>query len=171
MTVTAEMDNEDIAMGMSPERDSPPPSVPPASSSPTIRSTQPVTRVDQIWQQQAQYNQEHHQRHQDGSGPPTQSHPPPSSASASQSSRSSSASPSHQAMISEVYDDSVLERIPAIDEVEEVMSDLQILEKSSKKLQMSFWRPVPDELANKMHRLFEGLKVVTENQEGVYTNG
>ena len=67
-------------------------------------------------------------------------------------------------MISEVYDDLVLERMPAIDEVEEVMSDLQILEKSSKKLQMSFWRPVLDELVNKMHWLFEGLKVVMENQ-------
>jgi hypothetical protein len=166
----AEMDNEDIAMGISPERESPPPSIPPASSSPTIRSAQPVTRADQIRQQQAQYNREHHQRHQDGS-PPTQTHPPPSSASASQSSRSSSESPPHQATISEVYDDSVLERMPSIDEVEEVMSDLQVLEKSSKKLQSSFWRPVPDVLTNKMHRLFEGLKVVMENQEGVYTNG
>ena len=61
--------------------------------------------------------------------------------------------------------------MPAIDEVEEVMSDLQVLEKSSKKLQSSFWRPVPDVLTNKMHRLFEGLKVVMENQEVVYTNG
>ena len=66
-------------------------------------------------------------------------------------------------MISEVYDDSAVERRPAIDEVEEVMSDSQILENSSKKLQTSFWRPMPDVLTNKMHRLFEGLKVVIEN--------
>jgi hypothetical protein len=97
-----------------------------------------------------------------------QSLPPPSSASASQSSRSSSESPPHQATITEVYDDSVL---PPIDEVKEALSDLQMLEKSSKKLQESFWRPVPDVLTSKMHRIFEGLKVVMENQEGVYTNG
>ena len=170
MTMTAEMDNEDIAMGISPERESPPSSVPPALSSPTIMSAQLMTRADQIRPQHAKYHQEHHQRHQDGS-PPTRTHPPPSSASASQSSRSSSESPPHQATISEVYDDSVLERMPTIDEVEEAMSDLQILENSSKKLQSSFWKPVPDVLTNKMHRLFEGLRVVMENQEGVYTNG
>lgn len=58
--------------------------------------------------------------------------------------------------------------MPSIDEVAEELSDLQMLEKCTKQLQASFWRPVPDVLTNKMHRILEGLRVVMENQEGVY---
>ena len=60
--------------------------------------------------------------------------------------------------------------MPSIDEVMEDLSDLQFLEKSTKKLQASFWRPVPEALTSKMHRILEGLRVVMENQEGVYYN-
>ena len=60
--------------------------------------------------------------------------------------------------------------MPSIDEVMEELSDLQLLEKSTKQLQASFWRPVPEVLTNKMHRILEGLRVVMENQEGVYYN-
>jgi len=58
----------------------------------------------------------------------------------------------------------------SIDEVMEELSDLQLLEKSTKQLQASFWRPVPEVLTSKMHRILEGLRVVMENQEGVYYN-
>ena len=160
--MTTELDNEDVTMGINPERESPPPSVPPASQSPTIRSAQPLSRADQIRQQQAQY-----QRQQ--KSPP----PPPSSASVSisESSRSPSVSPPHQATISEIYEDqpaSGIGTMPSIDEVAEELSDLQLLDKSTKQLQASFWRPVPDALTNKMHGILENLRVVVENQEGVY---
>ena len=58
--------------------------------------------------------------------------------------------------------------MPSIDEVAEELSDLQLLDKSTKQLQASFWRPVPDFLTNKMHGILENLRVVMENQEGVY---
>ena len=58
--------------------------------------------------------------------------------------------------------------MPPIDELVEEISDLQLLDKSAKRLQASFWRPVPDVLTNKMHGILEGLKVVMENKEGVY---
>ena len=156
-------------MGISPERElSPPPSIPPTSKSPTIRNAQPTTRAEQIRQQQAQYHQERQQ--QQGS------QPPPSlstSASVSQSSGSSSGSPPRQATISEVDDDQPevgTGMMPSIDEVMEELSDLQLLEKSTKQLQASFWRPVPEILTSKMHKILEGLRVVMENQEGVYYN-
>lgn len=60
--------------------------------------------------------------------------------------------------------------MPSIDEVVEELSDLQILENSTKQLQASFWRPVPAALTAKMHKILEGLRVVMENQEGVYYN-
>ena len=79
--MTAELGNEDVTMGISPERESPPPSIPPASKSPTITSAQPVTRADRILQQQAQYQREHQQRQRQRS--PQTSQPPSSSASPS----------------------------------------------------------------------------------------
>jgi hypothetical protein len=161
--MTVEMDNEDISMGISPERESPPPSVPPASKSPTIRSAQPVTRADQIRQQQAQYQRKH--QHQQRS-PPTPL-PPPSPGSPQSS---EAASPPHQleATISEIREDQLDTLMPSMEAVAEEMSDLQLLDKSSKRLQESFWRPIPDTLTNKMHGILEGLRVVMENQEGVY---
>ena len=169
LTITGELDQEDVTMGISPERElSPPPSIPPTSKSPTIRNAQPTTRAEQIRQQQAQYHQERQQ--QQGS------QPPPSlstSASVSQSSGSSSGSPPRQATISEVDDDQPdvgTGMMPSIDEVMEELSDLQLLEKSTKQLQASFWRPVPEILTSKMHKILEGLRVVMENQEGVYYN-
>lgn len=158
-------------MGISPERESPPPSIPPASRSPTIRNAQPMSRAEQIRQQQAQYHREHQQ--QQMSPPPPQPPPSPSAASIPESSRSPPASPPHQATISEVTEDKLemaTATMPSIDEVVEELSDLQLLEKSTKRLQASFWRPVPDILANKMHRILEGLRVVMEHQEGVYYN-
>jgi hypothetical protein len=56
----------------------------------------------------------------------------------------------------------------SIDEVAEELSDLQLLDRSTKKQQASFWRPVPDVLTNKMHKILESIRVVVENQEGVY---
>lgn len=167
LTITAELDQEDVAMGVSPERGSPPPSVPPASKSPTIRNAQPITRAEQIRQQQAQYQREHQGQKRSPSSQP------PSSSSVSESSRSSSLSPPHQATIFEVNEDQPeagTGNMPSIDEVMEDLSDLQFLEKSTKKLQASFWRPVPEALTSKMHRILEGLRVVMENQEGVYYN-
>ena len=163
--MTTELDNEDLAMGLSPEVGSPPPSIPPASKSPTIRGAKPVSRADQVRQQQAQYRRD---REQDRSSPPTP-HPPPSSSISVQSSRSSSSSvsPPHQATISEIYEDN-LGTMRSIDELVEEISDLQLLDKSTKRLQASFWRPVPDALTNKMHGILEGLRVVMENKEGVY---
>ena len=58
--------------------------------------------------------------------------------------------------------------MPSFDEVAEELSDLQLLDKSTKQLQASFWRPAPDVLTNKMHRILENIRVVTENQEGLY---
>ena len=166
ITITAELDQEDIARGFSPGRESPPPFVPPASQSPTIRNAQPITRAEQIRQQQAQYHREHQQ--QRGSSPLSQ---PPSSLSASETSRSSSASPPQKATISEINEETLeAGALPSIDEVTEELSDLQLLEKSTKDLQASFWRPVPEVLTSKMHRILEGLRVVMENQEGVYYN-
>lgn len=167
--MTTELDNEDVAMGVSPERESPPPSIPPASKSPTIRNAKPVSRADQIRQQQAQYHQENQQQQQQRSP----SHPPPSSISASisESTRSSSISPPHQATISEIYEDQPEEEgvlMPSIDEVAEELLDLQLLDKSTKKLQASFWRPIPDDLTSKMDKILKNFKVVMENQEGVY---
>jgi hypothetical protein len=153
LAIVTELDKEDVAMGISPERESPPPSIPPALQSPTLKNAQPMSRAEQIRQQQAQYHQEHQ-----GSQPST---------SASESSRSASSSPPHQATISEVVDDQP-ETMSRIDEVTEELSDLQLLEKSMKQLQASFWRPVPGVLTTKMHKILEGLQVVMENQEGVY---
>lgn len=172
--LTAELDNEDVATGISPERESPPPSIPPASKSPTIRSAEPVTRANQIRQQQAQYQREHQRQQR---SPPTPQPPPSSSASVSASasppefSRDSSASPPHQATISEFREDQTetgIGTMPSIDEVAEELSDVKMLDKCIEQLKASFWRQVPDVLTNKMHRIFEGLKVVMENQEGVY---
>lgn len=168
LAITTELDNEDVALGISPERESPPPSIPPSAKSPTIRSAEPMTRADQIRLQQAQYRREHQQ-------------PPSSSTSASgsfsRSSRSSSGSPPHQATISEIHDDSqpvepepTMPAMPSIDEVAEEMSDLQLLDRSTKQCQASFWRPVPDELTREMHRILEGLRVVMENSEDWYAN-
>ena len=56
----------------------------------------------------------------------------------------------------------------SIDEVAEELSDLQLLDKCTKQLQASFWRPIPEALTNKMHRILENVRVVVENQEGVY---
>ena len=164
MTITAELDQEDIASGFSPGRESPPPFIPPASKSPTIRNAQPMTRAEQIRQQQSQY-------HRQKSSSPLSQPPSSLSASSSETSRSSSASPPQQATISEI-DEQQLEAgmLPSIDEVTEELSDLQLLEKSTKDLQASFWRPVPEVLTAKMHRILEGLRVVMENQEGVYYN-
>ena len=157
-------------MGISPERESPPPSIPPASKSPTIRNAEPMSRTEQIRQQQAQYHGGH--RRQQRSPPPSQ---PPSSSSTSvtASSRSPSTSPPHHATISEITEDqpeTEMGMMPSIDEVMEELSDLQLLEKSTKQLQASFWRPVPGVLTTKMHGILEGLRVVMENQEGVYRN-
>ena len=152
-------------MGISPERESPPPSIPPASMSPTIKNAQPMSRAERIRQEQAQYHREH-QRQQSSSPSPQ----PPSTLG---SSRSSSLSPPHQATISEITEDlagGATPPMPSIDEVAEEMSDLQLLEKSTKQLQASFWRPVPEVLTSKMHKILEGLRVVMENQEGVYYN-
>jgi len=153
LRITAELDQQDVAMGISPERESPPPSIPPASKSPTIKSAQPMSRAEQIRQQQAQYHREHSS----------------SASSVSESSRSSSVSSPHQATISEIDEDQP-EVMPSIDEVMEELSDLQLLEGSTKQLQASFWRPVPEILTSKMHKILEGLRVVMENQEGVYYN-
>ena len=60
--------------------------------------------------------------------------------------------------------------MPLIDGVAEDLPDLQLLEKSAKQLQASFWRPVPEVLTSKMHKILEGLRVVMESQEGVYYN-
>jgi hypothetical protein len=155
LILVAELEHEDVAMGISPERESPPPSIPSALQSPTLKNAQPMSRAEQIRQQQAQYRQEHQ-----GSQPST---------SASESSRSASSSPPHQATISKVVDDQP-EMISRIDEVAEELSDLQLLEKSRMQLQASFWRPAPGFLAAKMHKILEGLQVIMENQEGVYYN-
>ena len=56
----------------------------------------------------------------------------------------------------------------SIDEVVEEVEDLQLLDRSTKRLQASFWRPIPDVLTNKMHGILEGLRVVMENKEGVF---
>ena len=56
--------------------------------------------------------------------------------------------------------------MPSIDEVVEELLDLQLLDKSKKQLQTSFWGPIPEALTSKMH--LENLRVVMENQEGVY---
>ena len=48
--------------------------------------------------------------------------------------------------------------LPTIDEVAEELSDLQLLEKSTKQLQAGFWRPVSDGLTSKMHGILEGLR-------------
>ena len=157
-------------MGVSPERESPPPSIPPASKSPTIKNAQPMSRTDQIRQQQAQYHSDH--QRQQRSPPPPQP-PSSSSTSISASSRSPSTSPPHQATISEITEEQLeteAATLPSIDGVMEELSDLQLLEKSTKQLQASFWRPVPEVLTSKMHRILEGLRVVMENQEGVYYN-
>lgn len=139
-TMTTELDDEDAAMGISLERRSPPPSIPPASKSPTISNARPVSKADQIRQQQAQYHRERQQQ---------QSSPLPSS-------------PPHQATISEVHEDQ-----EDRDQIEE-LSDLQMLDGSTKRLQASFWRPIPDALTGRMHGILERLRVVVENQEGVY---
>lgn len=151
-------------MGISPERESPPPSIPPASRSPTIRNAQPMSRTERIRQEQAQYHREHQGQQRSSLSPQ-----PPSTL---ESSRSSSLSPPHQATISEITEDrlEVGTLMPSIDEVVEEISDLQLLEKSTKQLQASFWRPVPEVLTSKMHKILEGLRVVMENQEGVYYN-
>jgi len=151
-------------MGISPERESPPPSIPPASKSPTIKNAQPMSRAERIRQEQGQYHREHQGQQV--------SSPSPQSSSTLESSRSSSFSPPHQATISEIAEDQpeVGMPMPSIDEVVEEMSDLQLLEKSTKQLQASFWRPVPEVLTSKMYRILEGLRVVMENQEGVYYN-
>lgn len=162
--MTTELDNEDVAMGVTPDRESPPPPTPLASKSPTIRNDQPVSRADQIRQQQAQYHRERQQS-------PPASHPPqPSFASVEESiSGLSSVSPPHQATISEIYEDErEIGGMTSIDAVAEELSDLELLDKSTKQLQASFWRPIPDHLTNKMHRILENLQVVMENQEGVY---
>lgn len=121
-----------------------------------------MTRAEQIRHQQAQYHREHQQS-------PSSSQPPSSSS----ISGSLLASPPHQATTSEVDEDQQemgIGTTPSIDEVMEELSDLQLLEKSAKQLQASFWRPVPEVLTSKMHRILEGLRVVMENQEGVYYN-
>jgi hypothetical protein len=61
--------------------------------------------------------------------------------------------------------------MPSIDEIAKELSDLQMLDKSTKKLQASFWRPVPDDLTGKMHAVLGELRIVVENQEGVYDVG
>jgi len=168
LTLTAELDQEDVTVGVSPERESPPPAIPPASKSPTIKDAQPMSRAERIRQGRAQYHREHQE--QQGSSPS----PQPPSTSTLESSRSSSLSPPHQATISEITGDQpevlVSTPLPTIDEVVEELSDLQLLEKSTKRLQASFWRPVPDVLTSMMHGVLEGLRVVMENQEGVYYN-
>ena len=138
LKIMGELDQEDVTMGISPERElSPPPSIPSASKSPTIRNAQPMTRAEQIRQQQAQYHRERQQ--QRGSQPPSSL-----STSASQSSRSSSASPPHQATISE-FDDDQLEAgtgtMPSIDEVMEELSDLQLLERARNSCRLVFGGP------------------------------
>ena len=168
--MTTELDNEDVTMGISPERKSPPPSIPPASKSPTIRNAQPVSRADQIRQQQEQYRRDRDRQPRS----PSNSDPPPlSSASGVSEPLRSSISPPHQATISEIYEDQQEPEIGvgsmgSIDEVAEELSDLQLLDKSTKQLQASFWRPIPDVLTNEMHRILENVRVVVENQEGVY---
>jgi len=152
-------------MGVSPERESPPPFIPPALKSPTIKNAQLMSRAERIRQEQAQYHREHQ-------GHPRSSTSPQPSSTTMESSRSSSLSPPHQATISEITEDQLedVTPMPSIDELVEEMSDLQLLEKSTKRLQASFWRPVPGALTSKMHRILEGLRVVMENQEGVYYN-
>ena len=79
----------------------------------------------------------------------------------------------HQATISELNGDQLevgVRTMLLINEVMEELLDLQLLEKSMKQLQASFWRPMLEVLRSKMHRILEGLRMVMENQEGVYYN-